>query len=75
LNMVIKPLQQDILAVFEEMLELKYPELDITIGVEQKQILDTGEMEVDVITSKDAESGEDAMLENEIEEQIDEATL
>ena len=73
--MVIKPLQQDILSVFEEMLELKYPELDITIGVEQKQILDTGEMEVDVITSKDAESGEDAMLENEIEEQIEEATL
>ena len=75
LNMVIKPLQQDILAVFEEMLELKYPEIDIVLGVEQKQILDTGEMEVDVITSKDSESGEDAMLENEIEEQIDEATL
>lgn len=75
LNMVIKPYQQDILSVFEEMLSLKYPELEIVLGVEQKQILDTGEMEVDVITSKDAESGEDAMLENEIEEQIDEATL
>lgn len=73
LNMVIKPYQQDILAVFEEMLELKYPNVDIVLGVEQKQILDTGEMEVDVITSKDSESGEDAMLENEIEESIEQA--
>jgi len=75
LNMVIKPYQQDILSVFEEMLEMKYPEVDITLGVEQKQILDVGETEVDVITSKDSESGEDAMLENEINEDVIEATL
>ena len=75
LNMVIKPYQQDILAVFEELLSLKYPEVDITIGVEQKAILDTGEMEVDVITSKEADAGEDEVLEENIEEQIDEATL
>lgn len=75
LNMVIKPYQQDILSVFEEMLEMKYPELDVVVGIEQKQILDTGVNEVDVITSKDAESGEDAMLENEINEDIIDATL
>ena len=71
--MVIKPYQQDILAVFETLLEMKYPELDIVLGIEQKQILDTGVDVVDVITSKEAESGEDAMLENEIENDIIEA--
>lgn len=75
LNMVIKPYQQVILSVFEEMLEAKYPELDIVLGVEQKQILDTGVDEIDVVTSKEAESGEDAMLETEIEQDINEATL
>jgi len=74
LNMVIKPYQQDILSVFEEMLEMKYPALDITLGVEQKQILDTGETEVDVITSKDAEAGEDVVLEDTIETAEEEAT-
>ena len=74
LNMVIKPYQQDILSVFEEMSEMKYPNIDIVLGVEQKQILDVGELEVDVITSKDADAGEDAMLENEIETDIEEAT-
>ena len=73
LNMVIKPYQQDILSVFEEMLEMKYPNVDIVLGVEQKQILDVGELEVDVITSKDADAGEDAMLENEIEDSIEQA--
>lgn len=73
LNMVIKPYQQDILSVFEEMLEMKYPNIDIVLGVEQKQILDVGELEVDVITSKDADAGEDAMLENEIEDSIEQA--
>ena len=75
LNMVVKPYQQDILSVFEEMLELKYPELDIVLGVEQKQILDTGEMEVDVITTKDAETGDDVVLEDTIEEAEEQATL
>ena len=74
LNMVIKPYQQDILSVFEEMLEMKYPALDIVLGVEQKQILDTGETEVDVITSKDAEAGEDVVLEDTIETAEEEAT-
>lgn len=75
LNMVIKPYQQDILTCLEELLELKYPEFEITLGVEQKQILDAGETEIDVVTSKEAESGEDAMLETDIEQDIIENTL
>lgn len=73
LNMVIKPFQQDILKVLERLLEGQNGG-DITLGVEQKQILDTGETEVDVVTSKDAEGGDDEMLEQEIENQIEEAT-
>ena len=73
MNMVIKPYQQDILKVFERLIESQSG-LDIMLGVEQKSILDTGEEEVDVTTSKDAEAGEDAVLENEIEQTIEEAT-
>lgn len=72
LNMVIKPYQQDILKVFEKLIEAQSG-LDITLGIEQKQILDTGEEEVDVVTSKDAEGGDDVVLEENIEEQIEEA--
>ena len=68
LNMVIKPFQQDLLKCIEYIIEKQYPDIDITLGVEQKQILDVGEMEVDVITSRDAEAGEDVSLENDIEE-------
>lgn len=75
LNMVIKPYQQDILSVLEELLEMKYPEFDIVLGVEQKQILDTGTAEVDVITSKEAESGEDVGLETDIKQEEIEQSL
>lgn len=75
LNMVIKPYQQEILGCIEALLEKKYPEVDIVLGVEQKQILDTGEAEVDVITSKDAESGDDTMLETDIEQAENEQAL
>tara|TARA_R110000803_G_C11968449_1_gene319455 strand:- start:686 stop:1897 length:1212 start_codon:yes stop_codon:yes gene_type:complete len=75
LNMVIKPIQQDLLGVMEGLLEFKYPEFDITLGVEQKQILDTGIDEVDVVVSKEAESSEGAELESNIEEDINEASL
>jgi hypothetical protein len=75
LNMVIKPYQQDILGVFEEVLELKYPEFDITLGVEQKAILDTGVEEVDVITSKETDTADGVELETDINEDVIEATL
>jgi hypothetical protein len=70
LNMVIKPYQQDILSVFEKVLELKYPEFEIILGVEQKNILDTGIEEVDVVTSKETETAEGVELETEINEDI-----
>jgi hypothetical protein len=75
LNMVIKPYQQDILSVFEKLLELKYPEFDIILGVEQKNILDTGIEEVDVVTSKETETSEGVELETEINEDIASRTM
>lgn len=75
LNMVIKPYQQDILKCLEYLLQAQYPSFDVVLGIEQKQILDTGKTEIDVVTSKEAESGEDAMLENEIQQDIAEETI
>jgi len=66
-NTVIRPYQQDILAIFEDLLEMKYPELDITVGVQQLKLFADGEEEADVVTSIDAEVGEDNELEAEIE--------
>lgn len=66
-NTVIRPYQQDILSVFETLLEEKYPEMDITLGVQQLKLFADGEEETDVVTSIDAEVGDDAGLEAEIE--------
>ena len=66
-NTVIRPFQQDILSVFETLLEAKYPELDITLGVQQLKLFSDGEEETDVVTSIDAEIGDDAGLEADIE--------
>ena len=67
LNTVIRPYQQDILAVFEELMEEKYPEQDVTLGVQQLKLFDDGTEEVDVVTSIDATVGDDSALEAEIE--------
>jgi len=67
-NTVIRPFQQDILAVFEDLLEMKYPELEITLGIQQLKLFSDGEEETDVVTSIDAEVGEDAELEADIQE-------
>jgi len=72
-NTVIRPYQQDILAVLETLLEEKYPEEDITLGVQQLKLYDDGEEEVDVVTSIDAEVGDDSELEAEIEKADNEA--
>ncbi len=72
-NTVIRPFQQDILSVFETLLEAKYPELDITIGVQQLKLFNDGEEETDVVTSIDAQIGDDAGLEAEIEKADEEA--
>ena len=72
-NTVIRPYQQDILSVIELLLEAKYPETDITVGVQQLKLFADGEEEVDVVTSVDAEVGEDSELEAQIEEADEEA--
>lgn len=66
-NTVIRPYQQDILSVLETLLEAKYPEYEITLGVQQLKLFNDGEEEVDVVTSIDAEIGEDSELEADIE--------
>ena len=66
-NTVIRPFQQDILAVFETLLEEMHPELKITLGVQQLKLFTDGEEETDVVTSIDAEVGDDSELEAEIE--------
>ena len=72
-NTVIRPFQQDILAVFETLLEEMHPELEISIGVQQLKLFTDGEEEVDVVTSIDANVGEDSELEAEIEKADNEA--
>lgn len=67
-NTVIRPFQQDILSCFEELLEMMYPQFDITLGVQQLKLFADGEEEVDVVTSQEAEIGEDSGLEAEIEQ-------
>jgi len=67
-NTVLRPFQQDILTVIEELLEMMYPQMDISVGVQQLKLFADGEEEVDVVTSQDAEVGEDSGLEAEIEQ-------
>lgn len=62
---VIKPMQSKILSTFEDIFAVNG--LDVTLGVEQTRIFDDGE-EVDVVTSVEAESGEDKELETRIEQ-------
>lgn len=67
-NTVIRPFQQTLLSSIEEMLEMMYPEQgDITVGVQQLKLFADGEEKTDVVTSSDAEIGEDADLEAQIE--------
>jgi hypothetical protein len=67
-NTVIRPYQQTLLASIEEMLEMMHPEMgDITVGVQQLKLFADGEEETDVVTSAEAEVGEDAQLEQKIE--------
>lgn len=66
LKNVIEPKQSDILTVFEEIFTINgYTE---AIGVEQVRIFEDGE-ETEVVTSIDADAGDDTDLENNIERQ------
>jgi hypothetical protein len=74
-NTVIRPYQQDILQVIEDLLQFMYPEEEISVGVQQLKLFADGEEEVDVVTSIDAEIGEDSELEAEIETADKEASV
>ena len=75
-NTVIRPYQQDILSVLETLLEAKYPEYDdITVGVQQLKLFADGEEETDVVTSIDAEVGDDNELEADIAQADREAQI
>jgi hypothetical protein len=63
LKTVIQPMQAKILNTFEEIFNVNG--IDILLGVEQKRLFDDGE-EVDIVTSNEADSGEDKQLENDI---------
>jgi len=73
LNTVIRPFQQVLLSSIEEMLEMMYPALDVTVGVQQLKLFNDGEEEVDVVTAEEAEVGEDTELEGEIQKADNEA--
>ena len=72
-NTVLRPYQQDILTVLEELLEMMYPNQDISVGVQQLKLFADGEEEVDVVTSQEAKVGDDSDLEAEIEKADEEA--
>ena len=65
LNTVIKPFQQNILDVFDELLSVNNG--DVVIGIQQVKLFEDGETESEVVTGTDAEVGEDTSLETEIE--------
>ena len=67
-NTVIRPYQQDILYCFETLLNAMFPEEEITLGIQQLKLFNDGEEEYDVVTSTEAEAGDDAGLEAEIEQ-------
>ena len=68
LNTVIRPYQQILLSEIENFLHLMYPSAgEFSVGVQQLRLFSDGETEVDVVTSVEAEAGEDKTLEAEIE--------
>ena len=64
LTTVIYPMQSDILKTFESI--FKVNGVDTTLGVEQTRLFSDGE-EIDVVTSVEAEAGEDTILETKAE--------
>jgi len=65
LTTVIYPMQSDILKTFEMIFSVNG--IDTTLGVEQIRLFSDGEEEIDVVTSVEAEAGEDIELEERIE--------
>ena len=65
LTTVIYPMQSDILKTFEGI--FKVNGIDTTLGVEQTKLFHDGTEEIDVVTSVEAEAGEDKILETKAE--------
>jgi hypothetical protein len=65
---VIQPMQSDILKTFEKIFDTNG--LDITLGVQQTKLFSDGEEEIGVVTSVEAEAGEETQLEDKIEEKV-----
>lgn len=68
LTTVIQPMQSDILKTFEKIFATNG--LDVTLGVQQTKLFSDGEEEIEVVTSVEAEAGEETQLEDKIEEQV-----
>jgi hypothetical protein len=58
-------MQSDILKTFERIFKING--IDTTLGVEQIQLFADGEEQTDVVTSVEAEAGEDLILETKAE--------
>ena len=68
LNTVIRPYQQTLLAEVENFLHLMFPTAgEFSVGIQQLRLFNDGKTEVDVVTSVEAEAGEDKQLEADIE--------
>jgi hypothetical protein len=65
LNTVIKPFQSSILDVFNYILDFNYGE--VKLGIIQTKLFEDGSTEEEVVSGLDAENGEDAALETQIE--------
>ena len=66
LNTVIKPKQEELLTCLEYLLQLQYPNTDFVLGIQQTKLFEDGTTEVDVVTSTEAENGDDQILEEQI---------
>ena len=66
LNTVIRPMQQEILDIFQLVFDINYNE-SVSLGIVQLKLYEDGTEEVDVVTATDAEVGEDSSLEADIE--------
>lgn len=67
LNTVIRPYQESILSVFEQIFDINYGGM-VNIGVQQLKLYNDGEEEIDVVTSNETEAGVDTELEEQIEQ-------
>lgn len=65
-NIVLAPMQQDLLKCFEKLLAFNYP--DIVLGIEQKKLYDDGTEEVEIVTDADTTYAEQDEIEENIED-------